>query len=39
LQRMHGDFALMRNHVGQNGWVKRDEIARVIPSPPPRQGS
>lgn len=33
VQRAHGDYALIRNHAGHEGWVKRDKIIRVIPMP------
>jgi hypothetical protein len=32
LQKTHGTFALIRNRVGQAGWVKSDEITRIIPT-------
>ena len=32
LQRTHGEFALIRNQAGHQGWVKADDIARVIPA-------
>ena len=31
LQKTHGTFALVRNCAGQAGWVKSDEITRVVP--------
>ena len=33
LQQIHGTFALVRNHAGQQGWVKTGDIAPVIPPP------
>jgi len=38
-QRAHGDYALIRNHAGHEGWVKRDEVVRIIPSPASWPGS
>ena len=32
LQQTHGAFARVRNQAGQLGWVKTDQIARVIPA-------
>lgn len=31
LQQTHGDFALIRNHTGHEGWVKLGEIAPIFP--------
>ncbi len=38
LQKTHGNFALIRNQAGHEGWVMLDEIARIIPASttPPR---
>ena len=32
-QQSHGDYALIENQAGHEGWVKAGEVARVIPSP------
>jgi Tetratricopeptide repeat len=31
LQKTHGDFALIKNHAGQEGWAKAGDIERIIP--------
>jgi tetratricopeptide (TPR) repeat protein len=38
-QQTHGDFALVRNHAGHEGWIKTEEIARIIPAPATLPGS
>jgi len=38
LEKTHGTFALVRNCAGQEGWVKSDEITRVIPAAETKPG-
>jgi tetratricopeptide (TPR) repeat protein len=39
LQQAHDDFARIRNQTGHAGWVKADEIARIIPAVAAARGS
>jgi hypothetical protein len=39
LKQTHGDFALIVNPSGHEGWVKAENVERIIPLAPPAKAS